>query len=1304
MESAPPGDKAMFELAVEDLGLGEFLQHKLTLSSVQSLLCGELSNVSCHSMKDISMNFLRHLMALNMQEAFRSVNFNREAAHSEQKTSDNISGCVHPLDVLCALLHCSDNFLRKEIIRRMSMCQVPVPLLLPAGEYRDGTFLLWAMRGVMKPSINHSAFIEDSVVNIPLPVFSFISLGECRCKSIAKIIHQTLPKVQQRNQDDVMRWGDMPRCLSDGLVEISWYFPSDQTDLTLLNAPFAVTNLYGDLQSNMKQFHFLTNVSSAVFILAENMTDQQWNLLLKAEGDKKNYYFIVQDQLNQHSSRFCNQFSDFGLDKQNVLVESHENFQENLQLILRNIMQSSPKQMTLSEMSLVASKLDFCSDENQPGCEYARLHSLDLTTDIINAAEYNEGNIKQQKNLKMQISEIEKEVCRLRDQGELHTMDYKSKLMNMYDLQVKNCNNHSDIMTNLCYTFTFMNKEEQKYFLQWIKFQTFSTSSTVSEIIQEDVFCKIAQMYEAEVITGSTEETTRLFAKCPEAAADLLLQGIPLELIDGDTPNIHLKWITDVLSELDTRTKGKCRMRVISVLGVQGTGKSTLLNTMFGLQFPMTHRQCTRGAVMSLIKVEEKDLGCDYLVVIDCEGLRDLDRASAEDSFDHDNELATLVVGLSDFAIINMALGSTSEMLDILQIVVHALLRMKATGQNPNCLLVYQIIKGASPEDITMIEDEEMLHLQIEKNSNFLQYNDTIECNILDGYWTIPPFDLETSCYSTKVVELKQYLLQEIKYISQPGSFRDVQSFAGDIKALWNSVKYENYIFRFKNILEGKIYTELYERFLELEWNLCTKMHRRWATLEDWAYEQPAGELHTSSLVQDVLRMLNEETIMMQDSLQVYFTENSEDTHSYIARKFEVEFMEKMKNLKSQMEANYMTKCSIFKPLRLGLENTIVEDFSREEQDPAETNIDVTSYWNNSLAKYKSMILKHHNVEETFLQLLRQDMRTKGSLVTELIHNISSLSEYVPADFTYDVNYVNKSFLRGKCDHMENCLACHNKRLSTIRFLFEKSYKYVQKVVESETVYDPLHGMTLLNMVNKVIRDDTVPYAVLFELNLKLQILAQSAPHFQKMHDDFLGVCSKQVVDHGAEGINYLEQILQDKRIAKNYCQDWLRPAVELKVKKMFRQRFTNEYTNHMCAMMKSRRRPTEASRELRCVHHAPVEDTLENFCNRYTDRNEIQILLANIISSVIEDIRKVLNHPDVLKSGNVRDLLASVWSVLEDGISGGRDNIANAPFCVPVSSVQCSSYLDFFVKKIEKQIQEEFGSKSIEELYMGCS
>ena len=81
--------------------------------------------------------------------------------------------------------------------------------------------------------------------------------------------------------------------------------------------------------------------------------------------------------------------------------------------------------------------------------------------------------------------------------------------------------------------------------------------------------------------------------------------------------------------------------------------KSTLLNTMFGLQFNVSAGRCTRGAFFQLLPVKKSSARtkCDYILIVDTEGLPAPGLDSSK-SVKHDNELATFAIGLADVSII----------------------------------------------------------------------------------------------------------------------------------------------------------------------------------------------------------------------------------------------------------------------------------------------------------------------------------------------------------------------------------------------------------------------------------------------------------------------------------------------------------------------------------------------------------------------------------------------------------------------------------------------------------------------------
>ena len=138
-------------------------------------------------------------------------------------------------------------------------------------------------------------------------------------------------------------------------------------------------------------------------------------------------------------------------------------------------------------------------------------------------------------------------------------------------------------------------------------------------------FGQIYESYEfAVTLKQSDIQYVKYYQSLPQIAAQLLVNGYPLELMDGDAAHVPTKWVQGVLCEA-VRMLEDPKVYVMSVLGLQSTGKSTLLNTAFGLQFNVSAGRCTRGAFMQLLPLDERlrqEAKCDYVLVVDTEGLR----------------------------------------------------------------------------------------------------------------------------------------------------------------------------------------------------------------------------------------------------------------------------------------------------------------------------------------------------------------------------------------------------------------------------------------------------------------------------------------------------------------------------------------------------------------------------------------------------------------------------------------------------------------------------------------------------------
>ena len=278
----------------------------------------------------------------------------------------------------------------------------------------------------------------------------------------------------------------------------------------------------------------------------------------------------------------------------------------------------------------------------------------------------------------------------------------------------------------------------QHYHEQWNKLQqslTNSTDNTIHEAYRKDllvisdqisnsslglehIFREIGQVYEAVKLTTSLEtidsrQVRTRALHLPAMMADLVLNGCPLELMDGDTASVPVTWIRAVFECIRTLVRDK-KVFVISIVGIQSSGKSTFLNTMFGLKFATSAGRCTKGVYCQMIPIDRAstNVDYDYLMVVDTEGLRAPELQNMSNV--HDNELATFVIGLGNVTIVNIKGENAADIQDVLQIVIHAMLRIKFLSKvqlNPSCLFVHQNVAAADAEEKLKFGKENLLML-----------------------------------------------------------------------------------------------------------------------------------------------------------------------------------------------------------------------------------------------------------------------------------------------------------------------------------------------------------------------------------------------------------------------------------------------------------------------------------------------------------------------------------------------------------------------------------------------------------------
>ncbi|XP_041432662.1 uncharacterized protein LOC108705602 isoform X4 [Xenopus laevis] len=1303
----------MYRALLRKMNMEPYENKDLTLQDFLQIERECLQNIGDGQRKSAAWNFIRKIIALN-ETARKSEDGSEDLLDDSVDETCDSSNSVHPLDVQCLVLHCCDHFLQQEIILRMSMCQFAVPLLLPDVDGPGCTFMLWGMRDIVKrwrpqSLTEKNEYMEDNLVQISMPTFSFVRLGESTL-SISYILNQVLSSTQHIFVHGEMEGGNVTREISEGLVEISWYFPAGKSNSDIFSEPVSFANLCGNLEDNLTQFAFLTQISSAVFIFVKNIDQNLYDFLSQYENSQTNFVIIIKTNVKiDKNTNLANTTVIVFRSKDNVVKIA-----ERLRKAAVDFIKKRCRVLSLEDMSEIASKLGISIDENETECQNAKADAKAITDEIKDVAEYKKKTMKLQGNLWEKLSELEKEMCQMKQQGDEHGESYKLEIQKQcveIREQQYNCKIPKGI-SSFINSVLKKNHIEKLYFFKWLRFYLDSTARKNRSVLQaeykekselsgldhkilasslgiEHFIRELSQFYEAEdFMLKHRIANKRQFMQLPAFAADLLLGGFPLELIDGDASNIPLQWLQDVLHELDNKTGKCCRMGVITVLGVQSTGKSTLLNTMFGLQFPVSSGRCTRGAFMTLMKVRENfqaELGCEFILVIDTEGLRAPELTSLENSYEHDNELATLVIGLSDITIVNMSMENTSEMKDILQIVVHAFLRMKEIGRKPNCHFVHQNVSDISAHENNSRDRIKLLeHLNeitkiaanMEKKIKFTAFSDIMKYDpdkdscYIPGLWNgVPPMASISTAYSEAIFELKTYLIECMK-----NKGHRIDDFIEWIKSLWNAVKHENFIFSFKNSLVAIAYYKLSKKYSELEWKF-TKTILNWLAETETVIKNQNAQMADSEgtkCTTAVYSILSDEEKNMQEELEKYFSNENKDAS--LIERFKEEFLTSVSCLRKKLESSSLNKCAEI--IRIKKENfkvrnvisaykqvidkkvtSLVMKFREEKCKPNEKTLEeeFELMWADTISELNVTALPELNIELNLLAQLKKEMAAKGSSVNQRLNNISQLLQQ-------EKLHLHESQALCLLNHVKRLhildSAAGDKLEEFLKSLSEKCSEYIKNKLSSESDYDETYGLELLYIIHSVCDENKfLQISADIELELKLFILGNALGAFQHMHKEFVKkndplICLGEMKPKYWKSFQYLFQEKNESwERAKHFCELWLKPALIKQVNRklgyeivdhILKDCQSNQFSTRMYfqfTVMKTLLEKSNFSDYLEYIsdYETFVKKWINNCILEKCDFHHLQSI---ILSNITKKVKIFLNEPRTFQFQKVSDFL----------------------------------------------------------------
>lgn len=847
--------------------------------------------------------------------------------------------CVHPQDVLCALFLCSSHLLQKILVSKLFMCKIAIPFVFKL-ESRL-IFSFWPLHFIrVEGKYKNNRGIDGYLSDKELKSISFLKIGETevsKSELINKVIKSRVLMESFYHRNCIL--GNNSRFISNGSIEFSLFLPSGK-DSDAFDDIILFQNLRGNAIDQTKQVFLMNEISSftVIFMNIQQLRNEtnvrflkEMHQTLGSSISEIVYIIESNDSTEEEFDTLTEVLDDIKtVSKKHIEIvditdESRKtknlsNVTEYIQNYL-SVGLSKSKSTTLAEIERIFVKHDIETQQEDDVFKNAKTKAQDIF-----------HYLKSQKapltTLWKQYSIFLKELNKERNAS--RKMEIINQMRHIRQQQYDVCSRFSTeqklFINFLVGTDTKPNMlalciTHLKMLLEIESFRNVGIHQSKSEPVVfgiEHVIREISQIYEClQEIRPPLADTKFMHAVkfSQTAVAKMLVTGHPLEIMDGDACNIPMAWIENMFLGLKTEIGENTKILSLSLLGLQSSGKSTLLNAMFGLQLAVDAGQCTKGVFLQLVPLPVGQYPFDYILVIDTEGLRAPERKSI--SHEHDNKLATFVTGIGDVTVINIKGENTSEIGDILEIVVHAFLRLKQVSKNfqlqQSCIFVHQNVPNSLAKEkmlpgtlrlVKCLDDMTKDAANYEGIQNCDTFSDVIHFDsdkhvfhFPDLWCGTPPMCAVNSGYSENVESLKRNILLDIS--SRRSTYFTTQDIFERIKNLWSGILSEDFVYCYRNGIElktvrkveGKIFElkrkieSVSSRFLKIKVDLFLKKCKSEKDLE--RIKDKLKELLTQELEDHLKMIVNEwKTFVEKDDLKDIIMQWNEPNISKLTRAF----------------------------------------------------------------------------------------------------------------------------------------------------------------------------------------------------------------------------------------------------------------------------------------------------------------------------------------------------------------------------------------------------------------------------------
>ncbi|KAL2095594.1 hypothetical protein ACEWY4_007742 [Coilia grayii] len=910
------------------LGMRDFLRDPLDLTSMLHISNLTLEDETPAAPNYLLQSFLRRLWLYHPQARNPLCISLPEQSwpgtcppNVDEGIGEELRSAVNPLDLVTGAYMSSNNFLRQEITYHMVQCSFAVPLLLPA-VWPDikGTLLLWPFRGVMglhkSTTSNPQDFQMKNMACSRMAMISCVRLGTLHI-SKSRVLNRVLSGPHKNCAFFVHRdmdGGQLPRSISEGMVEVGWNLPLGHPNGDTFSRPLLLANLRGDAVAFDRPMSLLSRGSGVLVVFFERLNEKDlqtltyWRSLachmvlvdcshgFKDAGEREIHGRLLRKAIKE---------LELG---QEMIVSGCRGDEEGLAVHLIEALDHIIPHLhavNLVDLAGIGTDLSYNLDEDDC-CRRAYEESEEVLKGMEDdPVQFKKEQLSLQDGQWRRLATIEKEQCRKKDGDHFNQERLREERENI--LQETKKHTVTPSMKAFIDALTTINTVKRAYFLSWMKARldavqwdqvSMSTNPLVDqqvlvEIPSDDAFLglehflrEMGLMYELCYHSATSDSYV---IRLPNLGAELLMYGVPLEIYDGDASCVPINWITRVMVELQKKLPLNMRTKVITALGLHHAKNAEVLTTLFGSSFLKGSYRHAKGAYMLLVILPEVlrwEMECELLLLINTEGLSHPGLPSeVAENMAHDHELTTFVTGLSDVLLLNLKAENEADMRDTRQVAVSALLRTKEMEKMPICQIMSQH-DGANTKALALHMSRVIQVLSMEKTGEDLESEDQAcmgrSSPCLLGPWNNSVLYLPLSPECTKVaLELKNMLFATIQRCAMKNQVTRLPQFMESIYQLWEAVKHGTFPIPFDNTTVADTFSDVCKKLLSGEENLDSHMQGWFGRVDDRISD--LRKLRRNS--EDILRTLEDETSKeikaesdkIQATLEEHFRRNDID-------------------------------------------------------------------------------------------------------------------------------------------------------------------------------------------------------------------------------------------------------------------------------------------------------------------------------------------------------------------------------------------------------------------------------------------